>query len=61
MLLACGLPAPAALVDPWAEVQGPWPGDPWVVGEYAGGCIRGAVAVPADETAFQLMRPSRGR
>ena len=63
-LLSCSIAASAksvSLVNPWSAVKDPWPGPPWVIGGYSAGCIQGAVAVPEDERAFQLMRPSRGR
>jgi len=64
VLLGYGIPPSAAaraLINPWAEAKGPWPGAPWVIGAYSAGCIQGAVPVPAGESSFQLMRPSRGR
>lgn len=49
------------LGNPWAQVPGPLPGPPRVVGGYAAGCVGGAVSLLPDEGDFQLMRKSRKR
>jgi penicillin-insensitive murein endopeptidase len=50
-----------ALSNPWADIEAPAPGAPRIIGGYAAGCIQGAVAMPADDGAYQLMRTSRRR
>ena len=45
----------------FGRVNGPAPLKPEVFGTYSRGCIAGAVQVPADGPAWQVMRPSRDR
>jgi len=39
----------------------PAPGPARAIGDYSKGCVAGAVPLPADGTAWQIMRPSRNR
>src|SRR5205807_5465486 len=39
----------------------PAPGPARAIGDYSKGCVAGAVQLPADGTAWQIMRPSRNR
>ena len=39
----------------------PAPGPPQAIGSYERGCLRGAIALPADGPNWQVMRPSRNR
>lgn len=45
----------------WSTFQGPSVGSAQAIGSYAGGCIGGAMALPADGENFHAMRPSRNR
>lgn len=45
----------------FGRMNGPAPLRPEVFGSYARGCIAGAVQMPADGPAWQVMRPSRDR
>ena len=63
MALACMLLAgPIAAAEPdWGSVPGPAPAPAHAIGGYARGCLAGAVALPADGSGYQVMRPSRDR
>ncbi|HEY1798733.1 MAG TPA: penicillin-insensitive murein endopeptidase [Stellaceae bacterium] len=58
--LLAHLPADAAK-RVFGGVTTPYPGPPRPIGAYAKGCQAGAVALPADGPAWQVMRPSRNR
>jgi penicillin-insensitive murein endopeptidase len=58
--LLAHLPADAAK-RVFGAVTTPYPGPPRPIGSYAKGCQAGAVALPADGPAWQVMRPSRNR
>jgi penicillin-insensitive murein DD-endopeptidase len=52
----------AANVDnPWPGFRNPAPGPARSIGEYSGGCLQGAQALPLDGPGYQVMRPSRRR
>src|SRR5439155_20889085 len=42
-------------------VTTPAPGPAHAIGDYSRGCVAGAVPLPADGAAWQIMRPSRNR
>lgn len=50
----------AATLD-FGTVQTPSFAAPQVIGGHARGCLAGAEALPSDDDAFQVMRPSRNR
>ncbi len=66
-LAALGFAVPAAAADPvpakvlFGRVADPSPGEPRAIGSYAKGCMAGAVALPTDGSAWQVMRLSRNR
>jgi penicillin-insensitive murein DD-endopeptidase len=45
----------------FGAVAAPSTGAPHSIGSYAKGCMAGAVALPADGAAWQVMRPARNR
>jgi penicillin-insensitive murein DD-endopeptidase len=47
--------------NPWAEVMTPSLGSPEAIGKESAGCVKGALALPADGPGYHLMRPSRRR
>jgi penicillin-insensitive murein endopeptidase len=59
-LVLAGATSTAAEFD-WAKVRSPAPPPAHAIGDYARGCLAGAVALPADGPNFQVMRPSRDR
>jgi penicillin-insensitive murein endopeptidase len=47
--------------NPWGKITTPAPGPPRAIGDYSGGCVQGAAALPLDGPGFQVMHPSRKR
>ena len=45
----------------WQRVTTPSSGTPEAIGDYSGGCLRGALALPLAGEGFQTMHPSRLR
>ncbi len=62
-LLCCGVAGVAAArsATPWQTVRTPAPGPARSIGEYSGGCIQGAVALPLDGEGYRIGRPKRLR
>jgi penicillin-insensitive murein DD-endopeptidase len=59
----CGL-AGLALAKgptPWQTVKTPAPGPAQSIGEYSGGCVQGALALPPQGEGYQVARPKRLR
>lgn len=50
-----------AAAESWESVGAPAGGGAEALGGYSAGCVRGAVALPADGPGFQVMRPGRRR
>src|SRR5262245_1746020 len=46
---------------PWQRVKTPSGGEPRAIGDYSGGCVQGARALPLDGEGYQAMHPSRLR
>lgn len=47
--------------NPWPGFRTPAPGPSRSIGDYSGGCLQGAQALPLDGPGYQVMRPSRRR
>ena len=47
--------------NPWGQVTGPSAGQARAIGDYSGGCVAGASALPLDGPGYQVMHPSRHR
>lgn len=47
--------------NPWPGFRTPVAGPARAIGEYSGGCLQGAEALPLDGQGYQVMRPSRKR
>ncbi len=54
------LSAPGFAAD-WNSVHTPVAGPPRAIGDFAAGCMAGAVALPSDGPGFQVIRASRSR
>jgi penicillin-insensitive murein endopeptidase len=46
---------------PWSRVKTPSTGEPQAIGDYSGGCVQGAHALPLEGEGYQAMHPSRLR
>lgn len=64
VLSAC-VPLGLALAEPsrnpWGDVRSPTPGVSIAIGDYSGGCVAGAHALPLEGDGYQVMHPSRVR
>ncbi len=60
-LTASALPALAQHGNGWTIAATPAAGAARVIGYYANGCIRGAVALPLDGPGWRVLRPQRNR
>jgi penicillin-insensitive murein endopeptidase len=60
-LTASALPALAQHGNGWTIAATPAAGAARVIGHYANGCIRGAVALPLDGPGWRVLRPQRNR
>ena len=61
-VLTCVMVSAGAAEDnPWPSVREPAPGPARAIGDYAAGCLQGAVALPLDGVGYHVMRPSRAR
>jgi len=47
--------------NPWGQVKVATAGEARAIGDYSGGCLAGARALPLDGEGFQVMHPSRHR
>jgi penicillin-insensitive murein endopeptidase len=47
--------------NPWGAFTSASPGEPHSIGDYSGGCLAGARALPLTGEGFQVMHPSRKR
>ncbi len=55
------MPESEAKSSAWSRARKPAKGSAESIGGYSAGCLRGAVAMPAQGPGFQTMRPSRKR
>ena len=46
---------------PWQTVRTPAPGPALSIGEYSGGCVQGALALPLEGEGYAVVRPQRRR
>ncbi len=60
LLTLFSLTFPTMAAD-WSTVRTPAPGPVRSIGDFAAGCIAGAVALPSEGTGFQVIRASRSR
>jgi len=61
VLTSAALVYGASADNPWPSFRNPVPGPARAIGEYSGGCLQGAEALPLDGPGYQVMRPSRRR
>ena len=59
--LGVGLARAEPPKNPWGSVRTPTPGPSFAIGDYSGGCVGGARALPLDGAGYQVMHPSRLR
>lgn len=60
-LASLGLALAERPPNPWGMVTRATAGEPRAIGDYSGGCLAGARALPLDGEGFQVMHPSRHR
>lgn len=63
LLFGCGLAGVTAAksVSPWQTVKTPAPGPARSIGEYSGGCVQGAQALPIQGVGYTVAKPKRLR
>jgi penicillin-insensitive murein endopeptidase len=60
-LLLAGLASAAPVKNPWHDVTSPSQGAPRSIGDYSGGCVSGASALPLDGEGYHVVHPERHR
>ncbi|PMR74853.1 penicillin-insensitive murein endopeptidase [Billgrantia endophytica] len=59
--VVCGFWAATATADDWADVTGPLPGEPRIIGHHGGACLVGAEQLPAEGAGYQAVDLERNR